>query len=276
MATLRRPLLISLALHAVAALLIVAAGARPPAAELGAAPAEVTLGRPAPPALVDVEVDVAGRSGGAAIAAAAARRARPARAARTLALAPAAVLSSPVTVPEQPPSAPEPTPTATAADETPAALVRALGGADDSDGAGEGAGTGDGAGSGDGSGPLEGGGQPGRELHARVLGDVTIDVRPRDGTPILSHDEATALRVRDAFPRLPEALWTPWKPYIVALEVCVGPDGAVSEAVLRSSAAPRLDQTVLAAVKTWRYRPHVVGGQPTPFCHGVVIKYERW
>jgi hypothetical protein len=24
------------------------------------------------------------------------------------------------------------------------------------------------------------------------------------------------------------------------------------------------------------YRPRVVDGKPTPFCHGVVIKYERW
>jgi hypothetical protein len=33
---------------------------------------------------------------------------------------------------------------------------------------------------------------------------------------------------------------------------------------------------VLAAAKTWLYRPRLVDGKPTPFCHGVVIKYERW
>jgi hypothetical protein len=32
---------------------------------------------------------------------------------------------------------------------------------------------------------------------------------------------------------------------------------------------------VLAAAKTWLYRPRLVDGS-RPFCHGVVIKYERW
>jgi hypothetical protein len=33
---------------------------------------------------------------------------------------------------------------------------------------------------------------------------------------------------------------------------------------------------VLAAAKTWQYQPRLVNGKPAPFCHGVVIKYERW
>jgi hypothetical protein len=115
-----------------------------------------------------------------------------------------------------------------------------------------------------------------RELHARVLGNEVVDVRPREGAPTISHEEATALRVRDSFPRLPESVWPEWRPYIVKLEICVGDDGRVREAALRSSASPRLDPVVLAAAKTWQYRPRVVDGKPAPFCHGVVIKYERW
>ena len=65
-------------------------------------------------------------------------------------------------------------------------------------------------------------------------------------------------------------------PYIVKLEICVGTDGRVRDAVLRSSASARLDPVVLAAAKTWQYQPRLVNGKPAPFCHGVVIKYERW
>ena len=147
-------------------------------------------------------------------------------------------------------------------------------GAGDVDGAGAGNGLGDGLG--DGFGPGAGGTAMSRELHARVLGNEAFDVRPREGAPTIEHDEATALRTRDSFPRLPESVWPEWRPYIVRLEICVAEDGHVREAVLRSSASPRLDPLVLAAAKTWLYRPRVVDGKPAPFCHGVVIKYERW
>src|SRR5262249_25457707 len=119
-------------------------------------------------------------------------------------------------------------------------------------------------------------GEMAKELHARVLGNEKVNVRPRDGTPILSHDEATALRERDSFPRLPESVWGEWRPYVVALEVCVAEDGHVADAVLRSWAPPRLAPIVRAAVQTWRYRRLLRAGKPPPFCHGVVIKYERW
>jgi hypothetical protein len=143
-------------------------------------------------------------------------------------------------------------------------------------GDGTGAGNGLGDGFGDGFGPGAGGPAMRRELHARVLGNEAVDVRLREGSPTISHDEATALRTHDSFPRLPESVWADWRPYIVKLEICVAEDGRVSEAALRSSASARLDPVVLAAAKTWRYRPRLVGGKPAPFCHGVVIKYERW
>jgi hypothetical protein len=44
---------------------------------------------------------------------------------------------------------------------------------------------------------------------------------------------------------------------------------------LAIAASARLDPVVLAAVRGWRYRPRLEGGKPSPFCHGVVIKYER-
>ena len=77
------------------------------------------------------------------------------------------------------------------------------------------------------------------------------------------------------FPRLPAALWPDRGPYVVAIELCVSEQGQVSEAELLSRASARLDPVVLAAVRGWRYRPRLEGGKPSPFCHGVIIKYER-
>jgi hypothetical protein len=212
----------------------------------------------------------------------------PARRARALRAAPAvvAVAAAPEIAEAIPlPAAPtEPPPLALAAggdDPAPAAdPAGATFGAIDGNGAGEVAGgsgqSGEGDGTGDGFGSGTGAKDARAALHARVLGNVTVDVHPRDGQAIISHDEATALRERDSFPRLNDKLWPAWRPYVVSLEVCVGIAGQVTDVALRSSASARLDSIVLAAAKTWRYHPRVVDGQPTPFCHGVVIKYERW
>ena len=51
--------------------------------------------------------------------------------------------------------------------------------------------------------------------------------------------------------------------------------GAVTDATLRTQAVPALDRIVLAAVRTWRYRPLFVAGQPHPFCHEIAIQYDR-
>jgi TonB family protein len=83
------------------------------------------------------------------------------------------------------------------------------------------------------------------------------------------------LRIRDYFPRLPAAAWPELRPYIVRVGLCVSEAGAVTEAVLQSSASPALDPVVLTAVKGWRYRPRLVDGQARPFCHAVTIAYER-
>jgi hypothetical protein len=115
-----------------------------------------------------------------------------------------------------------------------------------------------------------------RELVARVVGSGAAlgDVGPQ-GAPVVSLREATALRTRDYFPRLPAALWTEARPYIVRIGLCVSDAGRVMEAVLQSAASPALDPLVLAAVRGWRYHPRLVDGQPQPFCHTVTISYER-
>jgi hypothetical protein len=144
----------------------------------------------------------------------------------------------------------------------------------------DGEGHGDGAGIGDGDGaravPPDATENLGHELHARILGDVSVDLPHDDDRPVLSHDQATVLRLRDVFPRLPESLWPEWRPYVVTLRVCVDEQGHVSDTTLLSAAAPRLDRMVATAARTWRYRPFERSGRATAFCHGVVIKYEHW
>jgi hypothetical protein len=276
----RRPLLLSCALHAVVVLMISRPAPRPPA-RASASAVEIALAPVPPPSLaVAVDVAVPSHDGGGG----------PAHPEQPAAVAPArahhrrVAAASPAT-PEPPPVAPAPplaTPPASdegqvaVAEPAPAPGTPAAAPDEQGTGVGDGAGDGLGDGVGDGFGPGSGGPAMSRELHARVLGDEVVDVRPREGSPIISHDEATALRTRDRFPRLPESVWSDWRPYIVKLEICVGEDGRVREAALRSSASTRLDPLVLAAARTWLYRPRVVDGKPAPFCHGVVIKYERW
>jgi hypothetical protein len=139
----------------------------------------------------------------------------------------------------------------------------------------------EGLGAGPGDGPIEGeggGSVRGRrpELFARVIGGgIPTGAPARGDRRFVSLKEATTLRTHDYFPRLPAAWWPERGPYVVAIELCVSEEGRVSEAALRSRASARLDPVVLAAVRGWRYRPRVEGGKPSPFCHGVVIKYER-
>jgi TonB family protein len=278
----RRSLLFSCALHgAIVAIVFATTPRRPPRESTTAV--EVALDAAAPPiAAVPIDVDLRAHVGGGGPPRPSAPAVVEAARTRRRATAPARTLAS--NAPPAPEPAPEPA-AAPAVDESPVEVAQAATaaappgapGADAvGDGQGEGAGNGLGDGFGDGFGAGAGGKAMSRELHARVLGNEEVDVRPREGMPTISHDEATALRLRDSFPRLPESVWPQWRPYMVKLEICVAEDGRVREAVLRSSASPRLDPVVLAAAKTWQYRPRLVDGKPAPFCHGVVIKYERW
>jgi hypothetical protein len=281
----RRSLLFSCALHGVlVAVMLVTEPRRMTRESVGAVEIVVDVEPPhLPAAAIDVEEPAHTGGGGPAQATKPAALVEPARRQRRRPLAIRAVAAA--AVPPVPEAAPGlDTPPAT--EESPVEVAR--GGAapvppgaqtdQPAAGTGEGAGAGNGLGDGFGDGFGDGPGDTAisRQLHARVLGYEVVDMQPRDDAPIISHDEATALRTRDRFPRLPESVWPEWRPYVVKLEICVGEDGHVREAVLRSSASPRLDPVVLAAAKTWQYRPRLVNGKPAPFCHGVVIKYERW
>ena len=274
----RRSLLFSCALHGVIVLIVLATTPRRAPRESAGA-VEIALdASPAPIPAVATDVDVLAHEGGGGPA----HPTEPVVVESTRAHRKGPLATRAIAADSQ--TAPAPASGTTAPPTTDDGLVEVAQGApaagppgtprDQAAGAGGGAGAGNGLGDGFG----DGGGETemSRELHARVLGNEVMDVRPREGAPTISHDEATALRTRDSFPRLPESVWPEWRPYIVKLEICVAEDGRVREAELRSSASARLDPVVLAAAKTWQYRPRLVDGKPAPFCHGVVIKYEHW
>jgi protein TonB len=56
------------------------------------------------------------------------------------------------------------------------------------------------------------------------------------------------------------------------LKVCVGADGDVDGVTILKSAHPLLDERIVMAIRTWRYRPYLLDGRPVPFCTN--IRYE--
>lgn len=286
----RRAIATSCAVHAaaLAALALIARRDDPALAMLPAAPPlDMTPTAPVVSATVSVDVDVVAMTEGKAAPLAGGSARAPAFRARVRPGLPEARLL-PATLPQA--NAPDAPVTVVAPDVTPAAevappdersalLALAMpgepGGPDGHDETETGGG-GDATGPGFGGDDRGGGGRLRRELRARVVGDSPPRRNQTGARPFISGLEATALRMRDFFPRLPESLWSRRGPYVVTLDVCVSERGFVDHVTLRSSAAPTLDAMVLAAVTTWRYRPRLVAGVRSPFCHGVTIKYERW
>lgn len=84
---------------------------------------------------------------------------------------------------------------------------------------------------------------------------------------------AKELRVYDEFPSLPESLKRTGLAQAVDVEVCVSDRGSVSDITFDQHAARPLGDVLRSAIRTWRYRPLVVHGAPTPFCHALQIRY---
>jgi hypothetical protein len=54
----------------------------------------------------------------------------------------------------------------------------------------------------------------------------------------------------------------------------VSTGGTVAEVIVEPSVPPPLARTLLTAIRSWRYRPHLVGGAPTPFCQLLSLDYR--
>jgi outer membrane biosynthesis protein TonB len=89
--------------------------------------------------------------------------------------------------------------------------------------------------------------------------------------PVIAPDTARALRVYDTYPMLlAKASLTRAE---ILVEVCVSDHGQVSDAVIAEGGMAAIDHTLRTAIRSWRYRPLVVNGAATPFCHFMRIKY---
>jgi hypothetical protein len=97
---------------------------------------------------------------------------------------------------------------------------------------------------------------------------------PRSTPVFLPAEVASYLRAQDEFPSLPSSLRHRGAHYQAKLEICVAADGRVTDVGFRSEPAPALDSVLQAAVRGWRYRPFLVDGVATPFCHRMIVSYE--
>jgi hypothetical protein len=94
---------------------------------------------------------------------------------------------------------------------------------------------------------------------------------PPTKAPVITPDTARALREYEIYPRLlAQASLTHAE---ILVEVCVSDHGQVSDAVITEGGMAAIDHTLRAAIRSWRYRPLLVNGAPTPFCHFMRIKY---
>jgi outer membrane biosynthesis protein TonB len=102
-------------------------------------------------------------------------------------------------------------------------------------------------------------------------------VPPDKATPLklphVSAGLARALRFYDDFPSLPELARAAGPRQVVDIEICVTDGGVVSEITMDHRAAAALEDALRTAIRTWRYRPLVIGGTARPFCHELEIRY---
>ena len=88
---------------------------------------------------------------------------------------------------------------------------------------------------------------------------------------VIAPETARALRVYDTYPMLLAQASLSRAEFVV--EVCVSDHGQVSDAVIAEGPLRSSESTLRTAIRSWRYRPLVVNGAPTPFCHFMRIKY---
>ncbi len=93
-------------------------------------------------------------------------------------------------------------------------------------------------------------------------------------THALSPTEANHLRIYEIYPHLPPSLRQRSSRYTLVVQLCIARNGRVADVVIERSASQELDAAVLTALHTWRYRPLLVAGVPTPFCHRMQIDYD--
>jgi TonB family protein len=105
---------------------------------------------------------------------------------------------------------------------------------------------------------------------AEVRGQAAPSMAPA-APPVIGAETARALRVYDSFPMV--LAQSAASAADVVVEVCVSDHGQVSDAVIARGGHGAIGDTLRTAIRSWRYRPLVVNGAATPFCHFMRIQY---
>jgi hypothetical protein len=90
-----------------------------------------------------------------------------------------------------------------------------------------------------------------------------------DPSPMVPSNVARTLRFYDTFPSLGQRAGVE-----MDVRVCVSAQGSVSDASVEERESRSFSGTFRAAILSWRYRPLMVNGLPTPFCHRMHISYR--
>jgi len=54
---------------------------------------------------------------------------------------------------------------------------------------------------------------------------------------------------------------------VAMFKVCIGMDGSIAQVnLIKPSGSAALDEFIKANLRTWRYRPYLINGKPTPIC----------
>jgi outer membrane biosynthesis protein TonB len=94
------------------------------------------------------------------------------------------------------------------------------------------------------------------------------------GPPPVTALEASYLCTHQSLRSLPKSLNVRGRTYRLQVQACISAEGRVENVTLQRGAAPELDAQVLGDVRTWRYRPRIIEGKPSPFCYKVRVSYE--
>jgi protein TonB len=73
---------------------------------------------------------------------------------------------------------------------------------------------------------------------------------------------------------MPMPLRKPGAIYRVLIKVCVSTSGNVDKLTMLKGSDPLADAEALRVLKTWRYRPFLVNGNPAPFCYPQPIEFR--
>ena len=86
-------------------------------------------------------------------------------------------------------------------------------------------------------------------------------------------DVAPPRKIHDVSPRFPLNAQLRGEQGVVSIEVVIGRDGGVRDALIRRSASPTLDAAALEAVRQWRFEPPTINGIPVEVVMTVTVRF---